>query len=349
MSEILRRKLARAQMPEASPHALVDQAWRLALARALREGASLASEVTAISSRQCDLAELPELPPERALIALLDGPGGEMGIACFSPDLTCSLIEMQTIGRVGTAPPGPRRPTRTDAAMVSPVLDRALSRFDFLVRDLPETRVGQGYRFASLLEDARSIGLLLDDQPFHLLTVTLSLAEGARSGEVLLALPISEAGGNAQAATAQPRPAAGPEFDAGLGQTEVELQAVLGHRMLTLSEVMQLEPGQLLMLNDASIARISLRGIDGKPVALARLGQQNGHRALRISLFASGGEMAPMAAAGLPAASFAGGSGEGLADPDATGMEFAAAGQEMEPGPGIDLDLGEGVDFRASA
>ena len=37
MSEILRRKLARAQMPEASPHALVDQAWRLALARALRD------------------------------------------------------------------------------------------------------------------------------------------------------------------------------------------------------------------------------------------------------------------------------------------------------------------------
>ncbi|WP_157970943.1 FliM/FliN family flagellar motor switch protein [Pseudogemmobacter bohemicus] len=347
MSEILRRKLRPAHEELPQPHALVDQAWRLALARALREGVGLPAETTALSSRPCDLLELPELPPERALIALLDGPGGAMGVAAFSPELTASLIEMQTIGRIGTVAPGSRRPTRTDAAMISPVLDRALARFDFLVRDLPDRRVDGGFRFASLLDDPRSIGLLLDDLPYHLMTTTLSLADGKRSGEMLLALPLAEMSQAEPAGTA-PEPAG---FSADLGQTECELQAVLGRRMLTLNEVMQLEPGQVLPLNEASIAKISLRGIDGKPVAAARLGQQNGYRALRISAVASGkGETEP----GIPADSV----------PDLPAMNTPAAmdfpagfateqmaipGPEGEPGFGIEAGLGDGLDFRVPA
>ncbi|NPD15820.1 flagellar motor switch protein FliM [Xinfangfangia sp. D13-10-4-6] len=346
MSEVLRRKLARAQQPEEAPHALVDQAWRLALARALREGAGLAAETNALSSRQCGLDDLPELPPEQALIALLDGPGGAMGMAAFAPELTASLIEMQTIGRVGNGPAVTRRPTRTDAAMVSPILDRALARFDFLVRDLPQARIGQGFRFASLLEDSRSIGLLLDDLDYHLQSVTLTLGEGGRSGEVLLALPLGFETNEAvplPAAARQPDPT--QEFVAGLNQSHCELVAVLGHRVLPLSEVMQLEPGQVLTLDDAAITRISLRGIDGKPVAMARLGQQDGNRALRLS-FVAGSEANGLAATEPPAAL----AEAAYAPADGNGADMDAPFAPSQPladdgfGPG---DIGQ--DFRATA
>ncbi|MBJ2151688.1 FliM/FliN family flagellar motor switch protein [Paracoccus sp. IB05] len=349
MSEILRRKLRPAHDEQARPHALVDQAWRLALARALREGAGLPAETTALTSRPCDLVELPELPAERALIALLDGPGGAMGVAALSPELTASLIEMQTIGRIGAGPPGPRRPTRTDAAMISPVLDRALARFDFLVRDLPDRRVEAGFRFASQLDDARSIGLLLDDQPYHLMSATLSLADGKRSGEILLALPLT----GPTVALTQSSASGSEGFAADLGQTECELQAVLGRRMLTLNEVMQLEPGQLLALNDASIAKISLHGIDGRAVAAARLGQQNGYRALRISTVATPrGEVEAcgpdMAAGQDPPSETSVGS---LDFPAGFPMEQGPVAQGTAPDPGFGLDagLGEGFNVRVPA
>ncbi|MCL4065129.1 FliM/FliN family flagellar motor switch protein [Pseudomonas sp. GX19020] len=344
MSEILRRKLRPAHEEQARPHALVDQAWRLALARALREGAGLPAETTTLTSRPCDLAELPELPAERALIALLDGPGGAMGVAALSPDLTASLIEMQTIGRIGAGPPGARRPTRTDAAMISPVLDRALARFDFLVRDLPDRRVEAGFRFASQLDDARSIGLLLDDQPYHLMSAVLSLADGRRSGEILLALPLT----GAPVAEASANTPGSEGFAADLGQTECELQAVLGRRMLTVNEVMQLEPGQLLTLNDASITKINLHGIDGRVVAAARLGQQNGYRALRISAVAMPGSE-------IEAGSFDMAVGRDRPSETAVGSLDFPTGFPMEQGPapdpgfGPDTGLGEGFDIRVPA
>ena len=56
------------------------------------------------------LAELLELPPDRALLALLDGPQAGLGLMVMSPEVMGALIEMQTTGGVSAAPPLTRSP-----------------------------------------------------------------------------------------------------------------------------------------------------------------------------------------------------------------------------------------------
>jgi len=130
MNDILRRKVARAALasPEDGPGA--DYAWRLAFARAARNRAGLLIEVTGLTVHRRSLAELLELPPERAMLALLDGPKGGLGLIAMSSEVMGALIEMQTTARVSMAPPIARKPTRTDAAMVAGVIDLALEELE---------------------------------------------------------------------------------------------------------------------------------------------------------------------------------------------------------------------------
>ncbi|VDC32001.1 FliM/FliN family flagellar motor C-terminal domain-containing protein [Pseudogemmobacter humi] len=297
MNETLRRKLRRITPEDtAAVPGGEDHAWRLALARATREGAGLASEITSLASSRRDLAELPELLPDRALIALLDGPAGAMGMIALSPGVMSALIEMQTIGRVGAAAPAARRPTRTDAAMVSVVIDRALGHFDLLLRGRDETAPVAGFRYASFLEDARSLGLLLEDQPWRVSLAQLSLADGARSGEVVLALPESTFTRRADSLKAQEPAGEGqnPSLAPVVGPAQCVLRAVLAQHRLSLHEVLDLAEGQVLTLAGAALDRITLEGVDGLPLALARLGQQRGYRALRLT------ELPPGDAAATP-------------------------------------------------
>ena len=68
----IRRKLAsaKAEAQEGGPGA--DRSWRVALARAARDELKLPLEVRALALGRAGLAEVLELPPERALIAVLE-------------------------------------------------------------------------------------------------------------------------------------------------------------------------------------------------------------------------------------------------------------------------------------
>ena len=74
------------------------------------------------------LAELVDLPPDRALMLMLDQNGGDgLGLIVLSPAVLSGLVEMLTTGRVTAAPPPNRRPTRTDGAMLAALVDAALT------------------------------------------------------------------------------------------------------------------------------------------------------------------------------------------------------------------------------
>ncbi len=163
-------------------------------------------DVTDLRLARRSLAELLEFPPDRALIALLDGPGGGLGMIALAPEVTSALVEMQTIGRVAAAAPAPRRPTRTDAAMVSAVIDRALAELEAVLAEEADLVWTGGFRYASFLEDARPLGLLLEDQPYRVLTTDLVMGENGRGGRVILALP-AEGRGQAPVAARGARPA----------------------------------------------------------------------------------------------------------------------------------------------
>ncbi|TAG12122.1 MAG: flagellar motor switch protein FliM, partial [Rhodobacterales bacterium] len=189
MTEVIRRKIDRARQPQADGAPGADRGWRLALARATRDAMGLDLEVRRLQVLRASLAEILDIAPERALVSLLDGPEGGLGVLMFAPSVTAAMIEMQTLGRLAVQPAPPRKPTRIDAAMVAGVVDRALAGLDDTLAEEADRIWAGGFRYASFLEDLRPLALLLEEETYRVLLADVSLGDGAREGQVILVLP----------------------------------------------------------------------------------------------------------------------------------------------------------------
>lgn len=351
----LRRKLARGRPADRDRPAQAAQCWRLALARAARDAAGLELAVDRIEVACRSLHEVIELLPERALLVLLRGPQRRLGMMALSPEVTASLIESQTIGRVRQGAAPPRRPTRIDAAMVAGWIQRALSGLNAGVGPGADEAWARGYHYDSFVDNARAMELLLEERPHRALIARLSLADGAREGTALLVLPETDEADGARPGTARepagqavaPAPAA--DFTAALAQGILEadclLDAVLARASVPLSTVLGLRAGLVLPLGNVTLDAVCLEDINGRMVARARLGQQGGLRAVRVNPQDTQERAAPLAAeAVLPEAAWpeAGrSSDDGDRDAGATGRE--TAGPDVT-GPGAmdpdAMDLG---------
>lgn len=287
---ILRRKLAAAsravEAEGGGPGA--DRSWRLALARAARDAVKLDLEVAGLTLQRMGLTEVLDLVPERALIAVLQGPAESLGVLVLSPEVLASVVEMQTIGKVNRGAPAPRKPTRTDAAMSAGLIDAALEGLDIALEDEADLTWAGGFRYASHLEDARPLGLLLEDADFKVLAAQVSLGRGQRAGQVVLALP-AEGRPRAGAEPAPEEPEAAPHhaFAAALADrvegASCTMLATLARLSLPLGDITALAEGMVLPLRQASIERIRLEGLDGRILGEGRLGQNRGMRAIRLA------------------------------------------------------------------
>lgn len=263
----------------------LERVWALALARAARDEAGLALALLEPRVSVLSLAEVLELPPEQALIAVLDEGGGPgLGLMLLSPEVVAGMVEQMTTGQVQAGSVAPRRPTRTDAALLAPLIDAALVALEagLAGEAADEGAWAEGYRFASTVPDARALGLLLEDVSYRVLQGRVDLANGAKGGEVVLALPDQR--------RAVPQAPIAPElgdFSADLvAQIEaspVRIDAVLLRLSLPLGVVLSLEQGQVIDLAQADLGRIALEGSDGRQVAQGRLGRQGGMRAVRVT------------------------------------------------------------------
>ena len=300
MNEIIRRKLARGgglSLPPQPQDAIdegargAEQGWRLAFARAARDMFGLMVVVREMRHSRQSLVEVLDLPPEHGLIVMLDSLGDGLGMLIMSRELTAALIEQQTIGRVSAATPAPRRPTRTDAAMVAALVDRALIGLDHALDGQPDHHWTEGYRYASFIEDRRPLGLLLDDLPYQVLGASIALGEVARMGQLWLVLPDrprrpglpGEGGGDMVAEALSPPSPFAAALGEVVGGSDCQLTGVIARLHLPLRQVMALDEGQLLPLSGAALDRIEIAGIDGGTCAHARLGQHKGMRALRLT------------------------------------------------------------------
>ena len=282
---ILRRKVAVRKADKGAETGA--RAWRTAFARVARDRIGLDLAVPSLRDDRRSLAELLDMLPDRALLAVLEGPGHGLGLLAMSPDLTASVIEAQTTGRVTASPPLPRRPTRTDATMSAGLIDGALAALETALAQSPDLGWTAGFRYASFLEEPRPLGLLLDDIPYRVLLCDLDIAAGARQGRVLLALPAEGRGPKpAPAPPADETPATALAWQAALTGAvmgaDVPVEAVIGQIRLTLAQAMALEPGMVLPLAGARLDGITLRGPGGQPMGRGQLGQHHGMRALRL-------------------------------------------------------------------
>ncbi len=305
---VLRRKFGRVEAGTAQG---AEGAWHLSLARAARDATGLSPEVTAGRETRVSLAELVEHLADRSLIAMLDeGEGAALGLCALAPPLLSGLVALLTTGRAPLDPETPRRPTRTDAAMLAPLIDAALSGWAAELAAQEDGAFADGWRYASFLEDARPLALLLEDTAYRLFRADLSLPQGGVAGQVLLALPAAprprrspqpaQMAAQADAALADAAQADGfrTAFSRQVETVACRMDAELVRITLPLGQVMALAVGDVVPLADATVARLLLRGVDGQTIAEGKLGQMRGQRAVRLSL--------PADPAPLPAPQIAG-------------------------------------------
>ena len=286
---VIRRKLgARAEAArqgEGRPGP--DKAWRLALARAARDRVKLALDVSRLTLDLRSLTEILELAPDRGLIAVLEGPMQALGVILLGPDVLAGMIEAQTTGVVTKAAAPERRPTRTDAAMAAGLIDGALEELERGLQGQDDGDWAMGYRYASFLEDIRPLGLLLEDIPYRVLRAEVSLAFGAKSGTIFMALPAARPRSEATPVEGAQGPAEAEVFaqtlTAQIMAADSQLDGVLARVSLTLAQVVEFELGALVPLGAASLDRISLEGMDGRKLWEGRLGQNRGQRAVRLT------------------------------------------------------------------
>jgi flagellar motor switch protein FliM len=290
MSDVIRRKIDRASAAQVEGAPGADRGWRLALARAARDAMGLDLEIQRMTVLRHSLTELLDLPPDRALIALLDGPASGLGLLMLSPPVLSALIEMQTLGRVSAQAPASRKPTRTDAAMVAGVIDRALAGLEDALTEEADLVWAGGFRYASFLEDARPLALLLEEETYRVLLAEVALAGGAKTGHVILALPAVGRGARPAALLSTPEEAVGAQFAAALGaqvmQADCTLNAVMARVTMPIRQVVALAVGDLVAMDHAAIDAVALETLTGQRVSTARLGQNRGMRALKITIAA---------------------------------------------------------------
>ncbi|MBA3911517.1 MAG: flagellar switch protein FliM [Rhodobacter sp.] len=285
MPDVIRHKIDRGKLPQADGAPGADRGWRLALARATRAAMGLDLDIRSLTVTRASLAELLEIAPDRALVALLDGPQGGLGAVMLAPPVTSALIEMQTVGRLTPQQPPARKPTRIDAAMVAGVIDRALAGLEDALAEEADLIWAGGFRYASFLEDVRPLALLLEEEVYRVLLAEVMLGDNARAGQVVLILP-ANGRGERPAAAPDTQDRDSPHFTTALAaqvlQVDCRLDAVIGRLTMPIRQIMGLKPGDVLDMPIAELEAISVETLDGRRVARARLGQNRGMRALKV-------------------------------------------------------------------
>jgi|GEM_PF-632194 len=285
-ADIIRRKSA-SQRPKLGEGAQgLDRAFRNCLGRAVRDAFKIQIDVEKLSFEQRSVAELVELVPDFALIAVLDGPSQGVGALIFSQSVVAGFIEAQTVGRVRAQELLPRRPTRTDGAMVLALIDTALGMLESsLSADAEVVWVG-GFRFSSFLDDPRPLPVVLEDVPLRVLSAQVSLSHGLRKGKILLAVPAEGRFPMPYLQNMDSSDATGSVFQSAIEDrvhgASVALNAVLMRLSLPMADVLGMAAGMVLPLPEADVESIGLEGLDGRRVAQGKLGQNRGMRAVRL-------------------------------------------------------------------
>ena len=257
------------------------RALRLAIEKAADEDFSIAVRVGSIGRSLEDHGSLLEMVADEGLLLLLDGPSGALGLAAVDAATVTSLIEMQMTGQITSRPVSPRALTRTDAVLVAPLVDSVLRRAAQHLADHPDGYWTRGYRFGAMIEDRRGLGLALVAPDYHVFQIPLDIGQGARMGELVLALPVCERPADQIAKVEQVK--VSPEFQARVMDAPARLQAILCRLSLPLSQMGQLCAGTVLPLSPDVLGDISLEA-GGRVVAKAQLGKLQGMRALRVKM-----------------------------------------------------------------
>lgn len=275
----------------------LERAAATALGRAAEQQARLPVFVEKVELARMTLPELPELLPERALLAVVEGRRDAIGVVAVCPALLASLIEMQAIGRVTARPTPARKPTRTDASISADFVNALLG-------ELARECLGHhacpnfgAFRYATYMDDPRPLSLMLEDGDMVRLTLRFRIGPGGqRDGTLMIILPAERSDRAAVPAGAatdgralpvpqdthrQAAPPAASLSDA-VQQAPVALVGILCRRKLSLQMLRNLTPGALIPLPHNVLDEARIETPQGQLLARGRLGEAEGFHAIRL-------------------------------------------------------------------
>ncbi len=254
------------------------KALRRALSRTADTLWDLALVVHAVSVESLSQDGVVEQLGDDDLLVLLEGPEGAIALAVIDRQILTGLVEVQTILQVTQMPLEERELTATDAAMAAPMIDGTLSRFADNLDEHPLRQKLDGFSFGAMIVDQRAVSLLLDAPNYRSFRADVDLALGRRRGTIQLIFPEYPAQSAGKGAPDGP----GPHAEQ-LSLVHARLDAVLVRVKLPLNEAQTLKPGDLLDLPATSIDNLELVAKDDHLVAKGRLGQLDGHRAIKLN------------------------------------------------------------------
>ncbi|SEK86732.1 FliM/FliN family flagellar motor switch protein [Pacificibacter marinus] len=274
----MRRKAGVGRPPPDVTAMSAAKALRLAVAKAAEDVTGMVMQVTDVQESLTTISVLPSAIPDHSLLALLEGPEHAYGLAIFSLAVTTSVVEQMTTGNVQKYAPEERSPTSTDSVMCFELIDSMLKYFEKIVVEAVEPPLVDGYCTAAQLSEPRSIPIAFDDIRYKMFRITVDMGRGLRQGEIMFIYPAM-----------RPKPKLEPgvqsdwetSFQASVLKTEASLETVLHRVSLSLSDVVGLEIGMTLPIPREAFTRVEVVA-DGRRMSYGRLGQMNGHRAIRI-------------------------------------------------------------------
>ena len=276
---VLHRKVSQGNRLRDASAMTPARALRLSLGRVADEMWGLAVQTQGIRSAVLDQqSALAEVQPDD-LILVAAGPGGRFGLIAVERGVLGALTEIQTMGTVFDRPVPERRYTATDGSIAWLYVTRVITAVAATLAEHPQAAQWQGYRFEERAEDIRTAGLYLNSPQYALSVATLSLAEGKRTGDLRLILPLHRQ---------VPPPRARLTGDVAEGNGFALLPAPVTVQLcrfaLPLTRACRLKPGDLLELPDHVLDMAIVRAAGGHQVARGRLGQMNGFRAVRLDM-----------------------------------------------------------------
>lgn len=281
---VLRRKIGAPASPFDQDGISPAKALRIAIARAGEAAAELEVAIAGFSETKVNLEEIAKILEEPHMIFKIISPVAGIGLALWDTQSVSAFLEQLITGRVVPSAAEKREPTPTDAAILSSVFNSIMSGFDAELGQIAGLPPVQGYRYAGTFDDGRAVSMALDDVAYRQYQVSLDLGNSAKKGMLHLIFPWEKAStGSANSGGKQ----WSNRWHDAVQDAEAPVLAILHRLAKPLSEIAQFEIGTTIAIPTEAIGMVSLEGQDHRAVAAGRLGQSNGHRAVRISLAAA--------------------------------------------------------------
>jgi flagellar motor switch protein FliM len=229
-------------------------------------------------------------------LCAIEGAQDVVGLAVLNHSMAQGLAELQALGQTLPHAPHAQRPTRTDAALLMPLLNTFLDlicALDPSAMDLPGLNA---LTCGAFLPEARSAALVLEDRPLRALHCDFKLGDGERQGQLTLILhdwqkvAMHAEQQRDQAVRTESWETHWPGIVMG---SDVQLCAVLHRQTMTLAQLGSLAPGAVLCVPDVCMEHVTIETLTRQAIAHGRLGQSRGQRAVRMAAAPSQEQDAP--------------------------------------------------------